>query len=374
MRNIFSNIKFPAWFDTRTIATVLITKIVLLIFGIQSFQIITDSAPNETWFSIWNRWDAESYLRIAQYGYDPAGADRFRLVFFPFYPLLVALFAAATKSYLASALLVSGIATIALGLCLRALVRLAYGEKTAQLAVLFLFIFPTSYFLHIPYTESTFLALTVGCFLAARKRLWLAAGILGFFACLTRINGLILCPALLFEIWSEYREKRKINFAWSFLILIPAGFAVYLGVNYYVAGDPFKFMAYQREQWGKHLTFPWRGLKGAFEGIYYKSPNGIQMDSLQELLFALIGLTAIVSGWRYLRGSYRVWMIANWLLFVSTSFVQSVPRYTIILFPIFILMGLAGARNWKVRVFFTVWSLFYLSLFATQFVRGWWAF
>jgi hypothetical protein len=67
-------------------------------------------------------------------------------------------------------------------------------------------------------------------------------------------------------------------------------------------------------------------------------------------------------------------MILNWLLFVSTSFIQSVPRYTLTLFPLFILMALAAARNWWANVLFTVWSLLFLSLFVTQFVKGWWAF
>jgi Gpi18-like mannosyltransferase len=83
--------------------------------------------------------------------------------------------------------------------------------KNGAACRLVLFIFPTAFFLHIPYTESTFLALTVGCFLAARKRKWLLAGILGGLACLTRINGLILCFAILFEVWNERRETGKLN-------------------------------------------------------------------------------------------------------------------------------------------------------------------
>jgi len=98
------------------------------------------------------------------------------------------------------------------------------------------------------------------------------------------------------------------------------------------------------------------------------------MYGVQELIFVIIGFVGTVAGWRYLRNSYRVWMAGNWLLFVSTSFVLSVPRYTITLFPLFILMALAARRNWWLNVFFVVWSILYLSLFITQFARGWWAF
>jgi hypothetical protein len=97
-----------------------------LLFAVQSYQIVADQPVNDLTIAlgIWNRWDAKSYLSIAHYGYVAGGEDRFQLVFFPFYPRLVAFFTVFTKSYLASAFLVSGIASVALGLCFRELVRL----------------------------------------------------------------------------------------------------------------------------------------------------------------------------------------------------------------------------------------------------------
>ncbi len=365
------------WLNYKVVATVLVVKFLILVFSAQSFQIINDvplEAAN-SFLGIWNHWDAGNYLKIAQTGYTAVGEDRFLIVFFPFYPALVALFGIVVRDFLTSAFIVSGIASVALGLAFRELVRLDYSERTAQLAVLFLFIFPTSYFLHIPYTESLFLALTVGCFLAARKRIWLVAGILGALACLTRINGLILIPALVFEIWEEYRETRRFSRKWLFLVLIPAGFSAYLALNYFVTGSPTMFLIHQREHWFRYFRVPWEGIWETYRTIIY-NPKVVdaQMHGVQELLFVIIGFFATIFGWRQLRNSYRVWMAANWLLFVSTSFVISVPRYTLTLFPLFILMALAARRNWWINVLFIVWSILFLSLFITQFVRGWWAF
>ena len=364
------------WLNFNVIATVLFVKALILIFGFQSYQIVTDKSLNDVyWFlGIWKHWDAESYLKIAQTGYTPSGENRFLLVFFPLYPTLVSAFNFIIRDYLVSAFVVTGVASIALGLIFRELVRLDYSEKIAQLSVLFLFIFPTAFFLHIPYTESLFLALAVGSFLAARKRSWIACGVLGALACLTRVNGLILFPALLFEIWAEYGETKKINRKWLFLALIPAGFGAYLFLNYWVTGNPTMFLDYQREHWKKYLRFPFYGIQGVWGSVYGRSASGSLMNGIQELLFVLIGFFAIVAGWRELRNSYRVWMILNWLLFVSTSFVQSVPRYTLVLFPLFILMASASARSRWINVMFVVWSILYLALFITQFVRGWWAF
>src|SRR4051812_3693066 len=190
--------RFREWLNPTVIATVLISKILVLIFAAQSFLVVGEKPFNraDTFLGIWNRWDASLYLKIAQNGYTSTGDDRFLIVFFPLYPTLVAFGEIFVRDYLLSAFLVSALASIAAGLALRELTRLDHSERTAQLAVLFLFIFPTSYFLHIPYTESLFLALVIGAFLAARKRSWIVAGIVGGLACLTRINGLLLVPAL----------------------------------------------------------------------------------------------------------------------------------------------------------------------------------
>ncbi len=66
-------------------------------------------------------------------------------------------------------------------------------------------------------------------------------------------------------------------------------------------------------------------------------------------------------------------MTGNWLLFTSVSFIVSVPRYTITMFPIFFLFAmLATRRLWLVVI--TVWSLLYLAIFASLFAWGRWAF
>ena len=364
------------WFDGKILGTVLITKILIFYFAVQSYQIIADQPINSfyNYFANWNRWDASHYLNIAQNGYAATGDDRFLIVFFPLYPALVALFQIVFRDYLVSALVVSGITSIALGFLFRQLVRLDYSEKIAQFSVLFLFIFPTSYFLHIPYTESLFLTLCIGSFLAARQRNWMLVGILGGLACLTRINGLILFPALLFEVWNEYRENKIFNRKWLILLFIPLGFSFYLLINYYVTGNPTTFMVYQREHWYRYFRLPWEGIWETLKKMFGDKAADAQMTGVQESLFAGIGLSATIGGWRYLRNSYRVWMVCNWLLFVSTSFVLSVPRYTLTLFPLFILMSLAAVKNWWVNVLFMSWSMLFLAVFTIQFFRGWWAF
>lgn len=377
MRNRISQyLKNNEWLNFNVITTVLVIKLLLLIFALHSHQVLSDQPISdlEQFLKLLARWDAESFLYIAESGYTSVGKQRFLIVFFPFYPLLIATVAIFVRNYILSAYIVSGIATIALAVFFRLLVKLDFSEKTAQHAVLFLFIFPTSYFLHLPYSESLFIALTVICFWAARTERWLIAGVIGLLACLTRINGVILLPALLFEVWEQYRKTRKINRQWLFVGLIPLGFVSYLLINYAVTGNAFMFLEYQRQNWQKYLRLPFNGLWDKYQTILHQSPANSNMVGFQELLFVAIGFFSIVLGWKYLRNSYRVWLIANWLLFISTSFILSVPRYTLVMFPIFILMGLVARRSWQLNVLLTAWSILYLGIFTSLFVKGHWAF
>jgi hypothetical protein len=103
---------------------------------------------------IWNRWDTSHYLNIAERGYSETNiGERGRLiVFFPFYPLLIKLFALVLQSYLFSALLVSNLSYVIASIYLYKLVLLDYPEEASLRAVFFLSIFPTAYFLHAGYT------------------------------------------------------------------------------------------------------------------------------------------------------------------------------------------------------------------------------
>lgn len=102
-------------------------------------------------------------------------------------------------------------------------------------------------------------------------------------------------------------------------------------------------------------------------------PDQAEMVGTQEFVFALIGLIGVVMSWIKLRPVYAMWMTGNWLLFASVTFLESMPRYTLTMFPIFILFGLLAAnRFWNFVL--TVWSLLFLALFTSLFMRGWWAF
>ena len=354
--------------DWDTVALVLGIKVLLLTFGVQAVAAMRP--VHNGWFEMWNNWDARHYLRLAEQGYTAAGEGRVSLVFFPLYPWFVRLTAFFARDYLVSAFIVSGFASIAAALLLRRLARCDESEEVSRNAVWFLFIFPTSFFLHIGYTESLFLALTLGCFLAARKERWAIAGLLGAGACLTRVNGLILLPALTAEVALQYWQTRRISLRWLWLGLVPFGFLGYLWLNHEVTGDFFAFRKIMEEHWYKKFASPWFGI----HDVYLRALGMNINEGLNEFLAVILISVCTIWSWVRLRPSYSIWITLNWLLINSTAYVLSVPRYTLTLFPVFLLFAKActGRRFWFAML--TVWSLLYLALYTGRFAQGLWAF
>jgi Mannosyltransferase (PIG-V) len=326
-------------------------------------------------FSFWNAWDAPHYLDIAADGYQTTGDAANFIVFFPGYPLAMrTLDVVVPGDLLAAAFVLSGVASVAAAVLLGLLARYdGADEAQATRAVWFLLIFPTAYFLHIPYTESLFLSLVLGAFLAARTGHWATAGLVGMLAAATRVNGMILLPALMVEAYLQYRQGRRIERAWLWIAAIPLGFAAYLAINQAYFGDAFHFQDVQREHWVRFLQDPVTSVTGMVESAGGRKPGELQMSVIQELLFLGIGLAAGLAALRWCRPSYAVWTLLNVLLFASTSWIQSTPRYAITLFPIFLLLASATKRPW-IGMLLSAWSLAMLAWFTTKFALGHWAF
>ncbi len=361
--------------DRSVAAMVLVIKAAVLIYGALSFQIINDERVRTLTqlLSIWNRWDGPQYLLIAQHGYAASGDQRLALAFFPLYPWLIRLLTIVVRDAVLSAFLISTAASVVAGVALARLFAIDYSPHLARRAAWFLFIFPTSYFLHIDYSESLFLALVLTSFVAARRERWFQAGLLGAFAALARPNGILLLPALgadtLWELW----ETHRFNWRWLWLGLVLMGFAIYLWINYRITGDPLVFLNVQREHWSHTLVTPWSGIQVNFDVARDWKPAQAAMIGTQVLFYLAVGLAGTIAAAVLLRPSYAVWMALNWLQFASQSWDISAPRYTLTMFPMFLLIAmLARKRHWNTAI--TVWSLLWLALFTSEFVHGHWTF
>ncbi len=166
------------------------------------------------------RWDAAWYLVIAHYGYRPEfGAFTApRDAFFPLYPLgLRALSDIGLAPVIAGVSLSIGAFVAALyGLHRLTTLEVARlrrapldSREVARLAVLLTAFAPMAFYFSAIYSESLYLALSVGLFLCARRGRWGTAAILGALASATRSTGVVLIlPSLLLYLYGP-REDRE---------------------------------------------------------------------------------------------------------------------------------------------------------------------
>jgi hypothetical protein len=381
--------------DRRLIALTWAVKLGVLLVGAIAYVSFRNGAINspDDILRMWSHWDAPHYLDLVVFGYRDGdssslvGPNGYRsiypedlalyIVFYPLFPWLATVVNVVVRDPLVSVFAVTTVASMFVAPLLYRLVRHDEEASVALRAAWFLLIFPTAYFLHIGYTEALFMALVLGSFLAARTDRWWLAGLLGGLAALTRINGLVLIPALATEAYTQWllrpAAERRLRVEWLAIGLVAVGFGVYLGLNYVIYGSPFEFLRIQHEHWFKSLAWPWDGIDGVIGWLDAPKPDNVLMQGWMELLFAAIGLAGTVAAAFRFRPSWFIWMAGNMLLFLSTSFVMSTPRYVLTLFPLFVSLALVSARTWLLALLSAV-SLAGLIYFAGRFATGSWAF
>jgi hypothetical protein len=373
--------------DLMLLAATLAAKIGLLVLGAAALWSATGLVPGP--LDPWHRWDAPHYTDLAVFGYSaydpgtltapgyvqahPGDLDLY-IVFFPLFPGLVAAVNAIVAAPVAAAFVVATAASLFVAPLLYRLVAVDLGPRIGRMAAAFLLVFPTVYFLHIGYTESLFMALAFASLWLARTDRWWLAGAFGGLAALTRINGLVLVPALAVEAYLQWRGHRQVRRSWLAIGLVAVGFGLYLALNLAVHGDPLAFREIQRDHWYKELSPPWVGIGGMIGATMSPDVEYAVMIGWMELLFTGLGLAATIATALWLRPTWAAWMAGNWLLIVSTGFVVSVPRYSLVLFGLFAWAALIADRWPVIGWILGAVSLAAMTSFAWRFGAGYWAF
>ena len=219
----------------------------------------------------WERADALWFLKIASSGYAESDGSP---AFFPMFPMLVHGVGVLTgERWLLAGFLVSNVALLVGLVVLYRLTAETFDDRIARRTVLYLCLFPTAFFLFSPFSESVFLAFTVGCLYAARHRSWALAGALGAGAALTRQVGITLCLVLVVEAVHSLLEDRRTGSLRGRSVLArllasagPAiGTAAYLAYWQWRAGDWHVPFSAQSKGWDRDLSFPPRTLKRAVQ-------------------------------------------------------------------------------------------------------------
>ena len=316
------------------------------------------------------RGDVGHYLSIAEWGYLRApfdanvyGSQKF--AFFPLHPMLMWMLRHVTSDVLlASAALCNLFFFLALVLLHKLTLAFGYDESTARRTIFYLAVFPLSYFFSVPMTESLFVFLTVASFYAAKREHWWAAGLIGLCASATRLTGVLLLPSLLVLSWEMYRSlqiKKIIG-----LVLIPFGLFAYMFYAWWLSGDPLAFK-HAAAMWGRKPSIFLRSLVE-----YLVHPHYIVEGWHFHLFNAAGGLLCLVCIYILLRR--REWALASYMLMstyvaLSSGILQSVDRYAMGFFPVFIALGVVmKSERWDQATRFVF--VFLLGIMTTLYAAG----
>ncbi len=328
----------------------------------------TTGAPSaHSLINMWSRWDSGWYLEIAKSGYNyepgkPSGA-----AFFPLYPAVTRAFQSilflpkTDLWYLVAGLAVSNISLLVTLAYLYVLVRLEYNDDVARRAVFCLLLFRTTFFLSSVYSESTFLALSISSFYYARKAHWIAACVLAALAALCRSQGIILLLPLL----TEYFAQRKLNWrlvrwdiaAFGLIPLAVFAFAAYLHWRF----GSWSTVFHAQQPWGRRFLAPWYTLSWVLGHISPLTPAS--HDWLDLGFFALL-VAASTAARMWLRVPYAVYLWTATIFFSCWGMLGSLPRFVLVVFPVFILFALLCEKSRAFRLtYLTVCSMLSALLF-----------
>jgi len=370
------------------------------------------------------RWDSAWYLAIAQHGYAPTAHGAVvasRAAFFPLYPALIR-----TVGVLGLPLVVAGIG-ISIGAFavalygLHRLTTLEYLERArrrgadgalapdaARLTVLLVAFFPMAFFLSAVYSESLFLALSIGVFWSARRGRFVVACALAGLASATRNGGIVLLvPIALIYLYGPridrspdwprargLRPRYRVRRDALAVALVPLGLIAYMSYLALSGGDallPFHAETVWSREFVGPLHAAWTASVAAFDGVrqllsaqathkYFAAGHGNAFIAAQhnivDWLFTVGALVAAVGVLRTLPIAYGGYVLVALAMPLSYPVhyepLMSMPRFAVVLFPLFMWAGIRLAERPRLRAPALVGSSVLLALFVVQFATWHW--
>ena len=357
-------------------AIIVIAELAAVIVGQRPGEHVQES--RNLLLAVWGRWDAVHYIDIATIGYH--GTD---MAFFPLYPALIAVLGAMLGNHLVAGLIVSNVALFFGLLFLYKLVEHEFDRGVARRAIFYISIFPTAVFFSAVYTESLFFMLTVASFYYMRERRWWLAGVIGFLAALTRVEGVLLIVPftiewatanwqLLRDPFDPERSKELAKAAINLLplVLICMGLGLYMALLWVLRGDPLYF-SHVQINWNRHLAAPWTAVWNSWHKIVHATSGQTVANQAIELSFTALMIGVLLGGWRKLKPSYIAYMGLSILVPMSTSSLMSMQRFALVLFPMFAILALWGKRP-SVNNAIVAFFLPLLGLFTVLFADWYW--
>ncbi|MDQ8180873.1 mannosyltransferase family protein [Pelagicoccus sp. SDUM812005] len=348
-------------FSKRIVVTLLFVAMVsrVLVFGTFGFLDYIDREERSSGFgeqldSYLKKWDTGWYIPIAREGYAVGqgviDSGQSRYAFYPVVPFAVRFVAWTTGLKVSIAgVLLSNLAFIGSIFLFYRFCRLRGASQDCSLwACLLLAFCPHGFVFSAFYTESVFLFISLLVVNLIASECFVLGGLAGAILTATRANGLFVGIYFLWSwissLWSGRRAGKSL---WQSLLdndrvllggaLVPLGLFLFWWYCFESTGDAFAQLNSLSEGWGRHSVAPWSNA-----WILLTSESYANRFLVLWVLF--LGIGAIVLCVRRMYSDF-VFCVLNLGLFLSGSLSQSMLRYAIVLFPIYLGFALLLERR-----------------------------
>ena len=376
---------------------------------------------NEPFLNRHVSWDSEYYLAIAVGGYEAPGPARIRgqvgddtpstgfwpfvipaqsteipgislsYAFFPFYPMMMRLFAIPLSLFGLNAIataslagvIVSLLGTLAAMIALYEFTSVEMDEASGVRAAFYLLIFPSGFFLAEIYTEGLFVGLAFSSLLLLRRghRGW--AAVVAVMATFTRAAGVVIAIPLIIS-WVREAEWLELDMEWSQIYY--RGVPWRIVANGLVAASPIlAFFLWRISYYGLAFSlveaeFFGRGLlsfgvtfitwSDGFRAMFENNPQAAAYYFV-EWLGIVIGFTACIAGFKKHPDLAIFGFLVVFLSFTSGP-AQGMYRYVLAAPPVFLFLSRLGKNPIFDRVW-TIASMLIMSIMCAMYMFNMWS-
>lgn len=357
------------WFGSRIAVFIAATYSTWVLAGdpTQQFGSDPELIPAHGPISTWYQWDVVWYAGIAQDGYGAPGAE-YNYAFPPGFPGLLWVFGKLnvhpTLAGLAISLAAGFIAAVAL-----ARLTTAVGGR-GELAVVAWVLAPTAVYLAAPYPEALFCAFAFWAWLRAREGAWVTASLLACAAMTLRMNGIFLALALIVLFLTGEHRRWRVSAA----LLLP--FATLLAIFAWYRSRTGSWLTWFESQevgWHRHFQNPIDTLTTTIDYAFSIGQTATFNIQYRLELAAMVAIVLLAVAMLVLRWwGEATYLLATAIALGSSSLYYSVPRATLVLFPIWMLVGVWMTRWRSAAIGYVVVAAPLMFVGVIGFVNGRW--
>jgi hypothetical protein len=234
------------------------------------------------------------------------------------------------------------------------------GISATRRAATYLALAPFAYWFSVTSTEGLLLGLVAGSALLALRATpagWLGAGVLAALATLTRPPGAFIGLVLLGILFAQLKARRlgwrEVTAALVAGAMIPAALVAFMAYLDRRTGDALAFL-HGQDQFNRHVTAdgPARAIGSALKLTFGSHSVGQAIE-----LVATFGAAALLvlyatnaAGRRWEVRGWTAFGAASLLLPLATGVLWQMPRFALLVPPVFWMLGAFGARHRRLHV------------------------